>query len=387
MKRALLLGLLAACSSPSHQAAPDADIVQHPDAALAHDAAPPPVASLAIHGLGVQGFWIQWGHEAVLTAPLYTRQDGFDVTVGTAITRDDDAIDTGLAGEPLDELTAIVSGHAHYDHFLDVPHILDIAPNARAYTNQTGRHILAALAPDRPGCTTAAAAPTIDRTRVIAMDDALASHTDYTNCPAQRPDGAPLEGTWLEVSPHVRLKAFCSMHPAQVGPYHFGAGAIDQDQCDLPAAASGWLEGQTLAFLVDFLDDQGNPAYRVFYQDAPTNAPSGHIPDATLADKPVDVALLCVGSSDAVTDQPASILANLNPRFALSGHWEDFFQPVGSTAPIPLLDVTGYVQRATAAMPGTGDGLSVDGAPATGRHVLVQPDSRYVVAPGVMLGG
>ncbi|HSN27115.1 MAG TPA: hypothetical protein VLT45_12540, partial [Kofleriaceae bacterium] len=72
--------------------------------------------------------------------------------------------------------------------------------------------------------------------------------------------------------------------------------------------------------------------------------------------------------------------------FALSGHWEDFFQPVGSTAPIPLLDVSGYVQRAEAAMPGTADGLTVDEQPAAARHVLVQPDSRYVVAPSVMLG-
>ena len=265
-----------------------------------------------------------------------------------AITRDDAAIDTGLAGEPLDELRAVVSGHAHYDHFIDVPHILAIAPNARAYTNQTGRHILAALAPDRPGCTTAAAQPTIDRTRVIAMDDALASHTDYTNCPAQRPDGAPLEGTWLEVSPHIRLKAFCSMHPAQVGPYHFGAGSIDQDQCDLPAAASGWLEGQTLAFLIDFLDDHGNPAYRVFYQDAPTNAPSGHIPDATLAEKPVDVAILCVGTADAVADHPASILGE--PPAALRA-----VGPLGRFLPAGRLDrahPAARCQRLRSARPG-----------------------------------
>ena len=376
--------MLAACSAP-HASTPAPDASS--DAPAVRPDAPSTIAApLAIHGLGVQGFWIQWGHEAVLTAPLYTRQPGFDVTVNAPITRDDAAIDTGLTGEPLGELVAVVSGHAHYDHFLDVPHILDIAPNARAYTNLTGRHLLAALSPDRTGCTSAAATPVIDRTRVIAMDDALASHVDYTNCPDQRPDGAPMEGTWLEVSPHVRLKAFCSMHPAQVGPYHFGAGAIDQDQCDLPAAASGWLEGQTLAFVVDFLDDQGAPAYRVFYQDAPTNAPIGHVPAPVLAEKGVDVAILCVGSSDAVTDQPASIIENLQPRFVLSGHWEDFFQPVGSTAPIPLLDVTGYVQRAQAALPGTGDGLMVDGQPATGRHVLVQPDSRFVVAPGGMLG-
>jgi len=179
----------------------------------------------------------------------------------------------------------------------------------------------------------------------------------------------------------VRIMGFCSMHPAQVGPYHFGQGAIDSDQCALPAAAAGWLEGQTLALVIDFLDAKGDPAFRVFYQDAPTNPPIGHIPPAVLAGKSVDLALLCVGSADAVEDHPTKILANITPRFAFSGHWEDFFQPLGSTLqPIPLLDVDGYVQRAETAMSGDADAtLMIDGTPSSTRHVLVQPGSRFVV--------
>src|SRR5206468_1853458 len=102
------------------------------------------------------------------------------------ITPDTAAIDSHLAGEPLDRLSAVISGHAHYDHFVDVAHILQLAPNAAAYTNLTGRHILAALAADRDAsCTSAPASPTLDRARVIAMDDPDASYVDYTNCPDQ----------------------------------------------------------------------------------------------------------------------------------------------------------------------------------------------------------
>jgi len=322
---------------------------------------------LDVHALGVQGFVLRHGDDVVMTAPLFTRQSALEVTFNVALDADTAAIDTGLADEPLANLSAIVSGHGHYDHFIDVPHILTKAPNATAYTNLTGRHVLAALAPDRPSCANAAPAPALPRDRVVAMDDPLASYVDYTNCPNQRPAGAPLAGSWLYVpNSNVRLMAFCSSHPAQVGPYHFGEGSIDQDGCDLPSAASGWLEGQTLALVIDFLDAERKPVFRVFYQDAPTSSPIGHVPSAVLGEKQVDLALLCVGSADAVEDHPAQILGNLQPRYAISGHWEDFFQPVGSMPqPIPFLNLDGYMQRAEAALPG--------------RHTLAQPGARFMV--------
>jgi hypothetical protein len=357
--------VVCACSGPTAAPLPDAD-------APAPDAVDAPAAvddtPLEVDELGVQGFVLRHGDDVVMTAPLFTRQSAIEVTFNVALAPDTAAIEAGLVDEPLADVRAVISGHAHYDHLIDVPHVLDLAPNAVAYTNLTGRHVLAALAPDRPaGCTNAAPVPGLPRDRVIAVDDPLASHVDYTNCPDQRPPGAPLEGSWLAVpGSRVRLMAVCSQHPAQVGPYHFGEGSIDEDQCALPSAASGWLEGQTLAFLIDFLDDNGKPAFRVFYQDAPTNPPIGHVPAALLADKQVDLAILCVGSADAVEDHPGQVLANLMPRYALSGHWEDFFQPVDATpTPIPFLDLDGYLARAEAALPG--------------RHTLAQPGSRFVV--------
>jgi hypothetical protein len=305
-----------------------------------------------------------------------------DVTLNRPLVADVAGIDSGLAMDSLAELRAIVSGHAHYDHFIDVPHIMAKAPTAHVYTNMSGRHILAALAPDRPGCTTPAPATTIARSRVIAADDPLASHVDYTNCPNQRPPGAPLEGTWLYApGGRVRLMPVCSVHPPQIGPIHFAEGSVDQDLCELPPAASDWLEGQTLAFVIDFLDTAGAPAFRVFYQDAPTDQPIGHVPAAVLAGKQVDVALLCVGSADADADHPTQILGNITPRYALSGHWEDFFQPAGgSPQPLPFLDLAAYDQRADAALPGAPDAeFTADWTPQTKRHVRVAPDTQFVV--------
>jgi hypothetical protein len=361
LRSTLAAGVLAACShAPSTIADPDAPPPQPmpPDAAPMVDTRP-----LVIDTLGVQGFVLRHGDDIVLTAPLFTRQSAIEVALNLPLDADVAAIDAGLATVPGANVRAIISGHAHYDHLMDVPRAMQLAPGSVLATNLSGRNVLAALAPDSCGTP-----GTLARSRVIAMDDPLTNHVDYTNCPDQAPAGAG-SATWL-VAPggHVRVMGFCSQHPAQVGPYHFGAGSIDHEQCALPAAASGWLEGQTLAILVDFLDDGGKPLFRVFYQDAPTIAPIGHVPDAILAEHGVDVALLCAGSADAVPDHPGQILANLAPRVALSGHWEDFFIP--ATAPIqaqPLLDVNGYVARAEAALPG--------------RHTLVYPGQQFMVPP------
>ena len=371
MKR--LLVLLAACGSERPASTPDSSGTDTPPDET--------IGQLEVQALGVQGFVMRYDGEVVMSAPLFTRQSVFEVGANIPLEADTAAIETGLAGTPMSELRAIISGHPHYDHFIDVSHIMAMAPGARTYTNLSGRHMLAALAPDRPGCT-GTPSPVITRDRVIALDDEFASYVDYTNCPDQRPPGAPLEGRWLSVpGSKVRMMAFCSMHPDQIGPIHFGDGSVDQDQCELPAAAANWLEGQTLAFLVDFLDDAGEPTFRVFYQDAPTDAPLGQVPSALIAARSVDLALLCVGSNDAVENEPTAIIENINPRYVLSGHWEDFFEDAGAPPkPLPFLDVDAYVTRAEAALPGAPDRPLVEnGVARQVRHVLVQPGTRFTI--------
>ena len=366
-----LVGLVA-CSSPSP---PVVDAVAPtPDAPVA-------IAPLHVTSLGVQGFALSYGDDVVLTAPMFTRQSAFLVGLNAPLDIDTAAVDAGLAGVPLDDLRAVISGHAHYDHLLDVPYILTKAPNAAVFANRTAKHIFAALAPDRPACTTPAPM-TIARDRVVSMDEPSASYVDWTNCPSLKPAGAPLEGAWVTApGGRVRMKAVCSMHPDQIGPIHFGEGSIDHDLCELPNAAAGWLEGTTLAFVIDFLDPSGEPVYRVFYQDAPTDAPVGHVSAALLAEHPVDLALLCVGSYDAVADHPGAIVANLAPRYVISGHWEDFFRAASEPPqPIPFLDLPRYLTAAEVALPGAPDGpFLVDGAPTTSRHVLAQPGMKLVL--------
>lgn len=399
MRSALaLLVVVSGCSGSDAQqgAAPDAGLASL-DAAVAgtlHDLAiatpqadlAGPLPPLPIAFLGVGGFLITSGSDNILTAPLYTHPDELTVTTGT-VASDSQLVLASLPPGTVDHVSGIIAGHAHYDHLLDVPPVMAATSQATLFSNMTARHILAALAPDQPAkCNGSPPPPSLlDRKRVIAMDDPAASMVDYQNCPDQRPDGAPLTGTWVDVpGANVRLLALCSMHPNQLGPIHFGAGSIDDDQCQLPPKASDWLEGQTLAYLIDFLDDGGAPRYRIYYQDAPTNAPLGHVPAAFLAQKSVDVALLCVGNYDAVTHDPEDAIAGLTPRYALGGHWEDFFISASDPPqPIPFLDVASWVTRAQAALPPQ-NGIAPmihDGVVEPQRAVMPTPGDTFVIKP------
>ncbi len=168
---AVALVPLIGCGSPTPSG--DDDVLA-PDS-MVIPPEPEPVTALEVQALGVQGFALRYGNDTVLSAPLFTRQSMFEVALATPLPANHQAIDDGLAGIALDQIRAVISGHAHYDHFMDVPRILERAPNAVAYTNLSGRNMLAALAPDRPaGCSNTPASP-LERARVVALDDALAS--------------------------------------------------------------------------------------------------------------------------------------------------------------------------------------------------------------------
>ncbi|MBX3187727.1 MAG: MBL fold metallo-hydrolase [Labilithrix sp.] len=352
--------------------------------------APEPAAPspLRVRFLGVGGFALEHGDQTVVTAPLFTRASMVQVSTGLPVTADKPAITKGLADVNAAHVRAIVSGHAHYDHLLDVPAAMGLLPQATLYANRSAKNLLAAYAPDRDAkCSgSTAASPLISRSRVVAMDDPAASTVDYQNCPEKRPEGAPLEGKWVRVpGSNVRVLAVCSEHPHQVGPIHFAPGDVTEEPCTPPSNMNQWREGLPLAFLIDFLDPKTDaPTFRVFYQDAPTNAPIGLAPPSLMKGKRVDLALLCVGTYQNVDDAPTKTLNALSPRYAIGGHWEDFFRSADEPPqPIPFLDVATWATKARAALPSSGEprALVMNGEAASERATLPQPGDTFEISP------
>jgi hypothetical protein len=269
---------------------------------------------LQIKYLGSGGFLLQRRKDVILTAPFFSNPSLFRVLFWS-IHADPGQINAFLP--PVAEVKAILVGHAHYDHLLDIPYIAqERAPSAIIYGNQTAIHILTAVLPSE---------------RLVALDG-------NGTTPSLLGQWQPIPGT------HVRIMAVKSAHAPHVcvlgGCISVFQGDVAQPLDRLPRTAWGWKEGQTLAYLIDFLEDDGTVAFRVHYQDAASGAPSGFPPLPADEQKVVDVAILCVPGAPYVKEYPQGIVGYLKPRYVLLAHWEDFFRPrTGDPGDVHVLPV------------------------------------------------
>ncbi|HLD66893.1 MAG TPA: MBL fold metallo-hydrolase [Pseudomonas sp.] len=282
-------------------------------------------SSPSLQYLGVGGYLLRWQGEALLFAPSFSNP----ATIGLpplAVSADTAKIDQ-LMPEAGD-VSMLLVGHAHYDHLLDVPHVLARhTPQAKVYGSKTMGHILAAVIP---------------RERIVDAEAVMA-------------DG-PRPGQWF-YSPNRRIRAMAirSEHAPHLLGMKFLGGQYDADLTELPRSVMGWREGQTLAWLVDLLDEEGGVRHRLHYQDAASRPPLG-LPPQLPDDKAVDVAILCVGAWDQAPAYPSVLLKRLQPRLAVLGHWEDFFgndprQPQG----LRLQDIRGLIALTRVNLPPGGE--------------------------------
>jgi hypothetical protein len=268
--------------------------------------------------LGVGGWLIRHRGAALLTAPFYSNPGLVRVGLGW-IHADTVRIQRFLPD--VSDVESILAGHGHYDHLMDVPHVASRAPRATVYASETARHQLAAAG--------------LSKQRVVRLNEAAGDATT--------------PGQWVWVS-DGRMR-FMALH-ADHAPHAFGIelyeGFRERTPGFAPYWAGNWRTGRTFAFLIDLLDEDGGIALRIHYADAASKPPNGFVPPEVLAERSVDLAILCPPGFEQVDDYPEGILANVRPLYALLGHWEDFFRPQSDLRVVPTLDLPKFVQRLSA---------------------------------------
>ena len=275
--------------------------------------------------LGIGGYLFRYGKSALITAPMFTNPSLFKLASLTQLKTDEGLVDRLLPS--VEDVEIILVGHTHYDHLMDVPYIMKKhAKKSVVYGSETMGHIMAAA---------------VDKSRIVTVG----------KCAAK----GKTPGQWIyNQNRTIRFMAIESEHaPHFAGIKFLPEGHYNKDLKRLPRTVFGWVEGQTYAYLIDFLDEQGSIAFRVHYQDAASTPPLGFAPELPANEqKRVDLAILCVASFKQVNNYPEGIVRAIRPKNIMLGHWEDFFRKQGK--PVKALRATNvgsFIKRLEAVLP------------------------------------
>ncbi len=292
-----LAAVLCACSSPS------GDLPVYSGGSPLAPGDPAYAKELQIKYYGAGSVLLRRGPDAIATAPFFSNPSMLRVAFGEIRSRPDQIVRFLPAGtRELEDASAVLVGHAHYDHLMDMPYIkAQYAPRAKIYGSATMRNTLLAV-------------HAIDPADIVSVEESAGE--------PEKP------GKWWYAADHrIRFMAIRSEHAPIILHIKFFEGSYSEPLTELPKRAYQWREGETLAYLIDFLAPDGSVDFRIHYQDAASNPPLGFPPPpADLGDgHRVDVAILCLPGFEQVANYPEGIVNWLRPRFIVGIHWENFF--------------------------------------------------------------
>ena len=237
----------------------------------------PPRGQIRVTYLGVNGYQLETGKHVLLVDPYFTRIGFWPVTFNQPSASNRDRV-----GEALPHLRtrvdAVLVTHAHFDHLLDVPAILEHT-GARLFSGPTAINLM------------------------------RSSGVPQSRCETVKPGAVRTIGPWT-------IRVFPAQHDKLFGSTPF-PGRVDTVNPP-PGKVSDWVVGEPLAFVIE-------AAGKRIYVD------SGGVPGAapSAAIGQVDLAILGVALPDSRA-RYAEAVRSLRPRYILPSHQDDFFSPLRS---------------------------------------------------------
>jgi len=330
-----------------------------------------------IQYLGVGGYLIKWGEDEIMFAPSYSNPDPISLLLNT---RPNKSIINRMIPD-VSGVEMILVGHSHYDHLLDVPYIMEEhATNAVVYGSKTMKHLIASE---------------VDESRIQILNDDAGSYEQAGNWIYNPSGKIRIMALKSDHAPNATL--FKGVIKAADGSiineidwlFEVSPGSLEEDLDALPTSAFFWKEGQSFAYLVDFLDDSGNVAFRFHYEDAASTPNRGFVPESVLAEKEVDMAILTVANfneikmpaevdaenpDNQILLYPQGIINNLKASHYVLGHWENFFGNnytypwpfhkfnILPLSVVPFTNAQNFIDRLTTADPDAGFTMPKPGA-------------------------
>lgn len=203
----------------------------------------------------------------------------------------------------LSRVRAVLVGHGHYDHLLDLPPMLPRMPRATVYGSNTVTNMLAPV----PGLTDS---------RRVAIDSVAGT-------------SARQSGRSLTVSAAVSVRPIRWAHAPNIGSFTIAPGDQRTPRRTLPRTVHGWKMGQPYAWVIDLLAGNGSVAWRFVYHDASADAAVQRQAAEAISAMPMAHAtaiLATAANFDQLPLYPDITMAHLAPAHVLLVHWDDFFR-------------------------------------------------------------
>ncbi len=276
--------------------------------------------SVDIVAMGVSGFlFVPWrdSTQLVMTPPSITNPTLWWTVFGNWLfgsSADTARIARRLRDLPaagparLARVRAVLVGHGHYDHLMDLPYLAPYLPNATVYGSRSVVNTLNAV-PAFGGVLSAAS-------RLVSVDSLAGMSADQP-------------GASIVVSATVRMRAIAWEHAPNFGNHVIARGNVAAPRSSLPRGLFGWKLGRVYAYAIDLLDPDGVVGSRIVVHDAGASPEVVRRAVAVIGTMPParsTVVILTAANFDQAPSYPDVLLASLAPQHVLLGHWEDFFR-------------------------------------------------------------
>ncbi len=283
---------------------------------------------------GVDGFLIvPWRDttQLVMTAPSFTNPTIWWMTFGDWLfgTRPDTALITRrLKAMPaanasrLERVGALLVGHGHYDHLMDVPPLLPRMPDARVFGSSTVVNLLAPVSSAKP--------------RRVSVDSMAARNAQHAV-------------TSYDVGTALRVRTIAWEHAPNIGGLTVAPGDQRMPRRALPRTVFGWKKGAVYAYAIDVLQRDGTAGLRLFFHDAAAGPDVQRRAGEIIAGLPharTSVVIATAANFDQLPLYPDILLAHFAPDHVILGHWDDFFRSSEKSERVVRgLDASALVRR------------------------------------------
>lgn len=246
--------------------------------------------------LGTAGFEVRCDNHVILLDPYITRAPLSRCALGHL------ASDLPAISKHVPRADAIIVGHTHFDHALDVP----------AIARQTGAKVFGSRS-------------AIRLCRAAKIPESQLEMVERN--PGQEPIVAEVGPFALRFAPSAHSRFLLGRVP-------FPGDIIDCDE--VPVKTGDYKCGAV------FRVEMQVAGKTIVHLGSAELTPGGIIPQN------VDLLLLCVAGWQSSRDLPERVMRNLSPERVLLSHWDNFFEPIHQPAKmLPAMAMPKLVDRLT----------------------------------------